>query len=104
MAVKHPCPRVIRDKFHIARLSHAHQYRVSGVPGRLRDTTAFRACYIKSMAVKVDRVVIHSEIDHSDTNAVAQPHNEWSRSWTGLSIKEQPIEFHVHGVRNSIVR
>ena len=56
------------------------------------------------MAVQVNRVMIHSQIDHADANSITEANNERSVGWSSFPVNQQPVEFHVHGVRNDVVR
>src|SRR5712664_794503 len=55
------------------------------------------------MAVKMDRMVVHPEIDQADADSLPVTHDERSVGWTGFSIEGKPVELHVHGVRDIYV-
>ena len=73
MAVHHPVTEIVCDKFNVARLRYTHEYRVPWAPCRLRLSSSFRASDHKLMTVKVDWVVIHSEIDQANAHALTVP-------------------------------
>src|SRR5258708_36109957 len=56
------------------------------------------------MAVKMDRMVVHPEIDQADADSLSVTHDERSVGWTGFSIEGKPVELHVHGVWDIDVR
>src|SRR5215813_2413053 len=50
----------------------------------------------------MDRMVVHAQVDHSNSNAVPEPYDQWGGGWPRFSIKGKPVEFHVHRVRGLI--
>src|SRR5713226_7345211 len=104
MAMEHPVAGVVGNELHIARLRHSYEYGVSRTPRGLWLSSSFRARNDKLMAMKMDRMVVHSQIDEADADALPVPHDERSVGWTGFSVEGKPVKFHVHGVRDIDVR
>src|SRR5437763_2038216 len=104
MAMQHPVAGVVGNELHIARLRHSYEYGISRTPRGLRLSSSFRAGDDKLMAVKMDRMVVHAEVDETNANTLPVPHNERSVGWTRLSVEGQLVELHVHGVRHLDVR
>src|SRR5439155_25027655 len=104
MAMEHPVAGVAGNELHIARLRHSYEYGVSRTPRGLWLSSSFRARDDKLMAMKMDRMVVHSQIDEADADALPVPYDERSVGWTGFSVEGEPVELHVHGVRHLDVR
>ena len=104
MTVQHPISGVVGNELHIARLRHSYEYGVSRTPRGLWLSSSFRARDDKLMAMKMDRMVVHSQIDEADADALPVPYDERSVGWTGFSVEGEPVELHVHGVRHLDVR
>src|SRR5713101_8028868 len=104
MAMQHPVAGIAGNELHIARLRYSYEHRVSRSPRGLWLSSPFRAGDHKLMAVKVDRMVVHSQIDEADADALPVPHDERSVGRTGFSVEGEPVELHVHGVRHLDVR
>src|SRR3989475_6465824 len=104
MAMKHPVAGVVGNELHIARLRHSYEYGVSRTPRGLWLSSSFRARDDKLMAVKMDRMVVHAEVDEADADALPVAHDERSVGWTRLAVEGEPVELHVHGVRHLDVR
>src|SRR5579864_6559010 len=100
MAMEHPVAGIAGNEFHIAGLCDSNEDRVARPPRGLGLAASFRAGDDKLMAVKMDRMVVHAEVDETDADALPVPHDERSVSWTRLSIEGEPVELHVHGVRH----
>src|SRR3989442_1064209 len=104
MAMEHPVAGVAGNELHIARLRHSYEYGVSRAPRGLWLSSSFRARDDKLMAVKMDRMVVHAEVDETDADALPVSHDERSVGWTRLSVEGEPVELHVHRVRHLDVR
>src|SRR5216684_8891073 len=104
MAVQHPVAGIIGYELHVTRLGNSHEDRVSRAPCRFGLAASFRSSDYKLMAVKMDRVVVHAEVNKANTNAFTVPHDERSIGWTRFSVEGKPVELHVHGVRDIDVR
>src|SRR2546427_6452743 len=104
MAMEHPVAGVAGNELHIARLRHSYEYGVSRTPRGLWLSSSFRARDDKLMAVKMDRMVVHAEVDEADADALPVAHDERSVGWTRLAVEGEPVELHVHGVRHLNVR
>src|SRR5258708_1247629 len=100
MAVQHPVARIICDKLDVARLRYTHEHRVSRTPCRFGLAASFRSRDHELMAVKMDRMVVHTEVDQADADSLPVAHDERSVGWTGFSVEGKPVELHVHGVRD----
>ena len=75
MAMQHPVAFILRNEFDIARLRYADNHRIARIPARFRNAPAFRAGDVKLMAVQMNRVMIHAEIDDANAHALALFHN-----------------------------
>src|SRR6516165_10312950 len=104
MAVEHPVTKIVRYKLDIAGLSNADKNSVAGPPGGFWLTASFSPRDDELVPVQVDRMVIHPQINQANTNTLSVPHNQRSCSWTRFSIEGEPIELHVHGVRDVDIR
>src|SRR5713226_46776 len=104
MAVQHPVARIIGDKLHIAGLGNSHEHRVSRSPRRFGLAASFSTCNYELVPMKVDRMVVHPQIDEADADALPVPHDERSVGWTRFSVEGKPVELHVHGVWDIDVR
>src|SRR5216683_6868552 len=104
MAVQHPVARIIGHELHITRLGNSHEHRVSWSPCRFGLASSFRSRNYELMAVKVDRMVVHPQIDEADADALPVPHDKRSVGWTGFSVEGKPVKFHVHRVRDFNIR
>src|SRR5947209_4617522 len=102
MAVQHPVAWIICDELYISRLCDADEHCIARHPGGLGNSAAFRSSGSKGVAVQMDRMVIHTEVDHANSNAIPETNDERSRRGTGLSVQDEPVEFHVHAVRHSV--
>ena len=96
MAVEHPVSRIVRDELDISRLRNANERCIARHPRGLRNSAAFRPRGVKRMPVQVNRVVVHSKIDQTDANPIAEPDNQRRRRGSRFAIKHQPVEFHIH--------
>src|SRR5260370_41300558 len=104
MTVQHPVAGIAGNELHIAGLRHSYEYRVSRSPRGLRLSSSFSAGDHKLMAVKVDRMVVHSQIDKADADALPLPYDQRSRRRPGFAVEGEPVELHIHGVRHLDVR
>jgi len=73
--VQHPVTGIVCDKFDVARLRYTHEYRVPWAHVDSGCRPPSRASDHKLMAVKVEWVVIHSEVDQTNAHALTVPHN-----------------------------
>src|SRR5260370_7984290 len=99
MAVQHPIAGILCDKFDIPRLRHAQKHRVSWAPGRRWLSSSFCARDYKLMAVKVDRMVVHPQIDQADADALSMTHNKRGVAWTRFSVEGHPAQPPLPAVR-----
>src|SRR5712691_2182197 len=104
MAVQHPVAGIACNKRDIARLRYAHDYRVSRSPSRFGLAASFSPRNYELVPMKVDRMVVHPQIDKADADTLPMPHDERSVGWTGFSVEGKPVELHIHGVRHLDVR
>ena len=61
--MQHPVARIVCNKFHIARLRYSYEHCISRTPRGLRLSSSFTTGNYKLVSMKVDRVVVHPEID-----------------------------------------
>ena len=47
--------------------------------------------------------MVHSQVDEAQPDAIIQPNDQGSSCWTRLAVEGQPVELHIHGVRDGIV-
>src|SRR5437899_3153762 len=104
MAMKHPVSRIGRHKLDIPRLRHSYQNRISRTPRGSWLASSFRPGNHELVAVKMDRMVVYTEVDEANADSLSVPHDERSVGWTGFTIECEPVELHVHGVRNVDIR
>jgi len=90
--VQHPVTGICSDKFDVARLRYTHEHRVSWAPCRLGLASSFRARNDKLMAMKVNRVVIHAEVDQANTHTLTVPHNQRSRRRRRSAVQGEPVD------------
>src|SRR5260370_30851038 len=98
MAVQHPIAGIVGDKFDVARLRYTHEHRVSRAPRRLRLSSSFCARDDKLMAMKMDRMVVHAEVDQANPYTLPVPHDQGSRRGPRFAVEREPVELHIHGV------
>src|ERR1700675_567159 len=87
MAMQHPVARIVGNEFHIARLRYSYEHCISRTPRGLRLPSSFTTCNYKLVSMKVDRVVVHPEIDETDADALPVPHDQRSRGRPRLPIE-----------------
>src|SRR2546430_10827349 len=104
MAVEHPIAHSICHELDIPCLSHTDECRVPARPDCLRLPRSFASRLPEREAVQMNRMVIHAEVDNSDANALTVANDQGCRSRACLTIEREPVELHVHAVRNRAVR
>src|SRR5216683_5296954 len=104
MAMNHPITRIVRLKLDVSRLRHSYEHCISRAPRGLRLSSSFRAGDDKSVAMKMNGVVIHSKVDEADADALSVTDNERRGCRSRFAVEGQPVELHVHGVRHLDVR
>src|SRR5882672_6712021 len=104
MTVQHPVAGIVGYEFHVTRLGNSHEHRVSRSPCRFGLASSFRTCNYELVPMKVDRMVVHAEVDEADADALPVPYDERSVGWARFSVERKPVELHVHGVRDIDVR
>src|SRR3989454_7557269 len=104
MAMQHPVAGIAGHELHVAGLCDSDEDSISRTPRGLGLSSSFRAGDDKLMAVKMDRMVVHAEVDETDADALPVAHDERSVGWTRLAVEGEPVELHVHGVRHLDVR
>ena len=70
--MNHPVAGIIGDELDGASLRDADQDGVVRSPGGLRLAAAFGAGDCELMAVHVDGVMVHAEIDEAEADAIAE--------------------------------
>ena len=100
--MEHPVAGVVGDELDVARLGDADEHGVAGPPRGLRDAAAFGAGDVEGVAVQVHRVVIHAEVHEPDAHAAAERHDHRRDGGAGLAVEDEPVELHVHGVRDGV--
>src|SRR5712691_10579345 len=100
MAMKHPVTGIVRYKLDIARLRHSYQDRISRTPRGLRLSSSFRAGHDKTVAMKMNGVVVHAEVDQANPHTLTVSHDQRSCRRSRFAIEGEPVELHVHGVRH----
>ena len=75
MAVDHPRAGIFRFEFHYLRLRHSDEHCVRWIPGRFRRAAAFRARDYELMSMQVNRMMIHAEIDKTQSYAATETNN-----------------------------
>src|SRR5258708_7424148 len=54
--------------------------------------------------MKVDRMMVHPQIDKADADALSVPYDHGCGRRPGLAVEGEPVELHVHGVWHLDVR
>src|SRR5216683_4128773 len=104
MTMEHPVAGVAGNELHIAGLRDTHKDCVSWSPCGFGLAASFSACNDELVPMKVDRMVVHSQINTADADALPVPHNQGSGGWARFSVEREPIELHVHGVWDGDIR
>jgi hypothetical protein len=104
VAVEHPFSGIVGHKFEVARLRNSDQHSVRRSPERLRLPPCLRPGDDKGVAVQVNRMVVHAEIDKAKPHATAKPNDERRSHWAARAVERQPVPFHVRRVWNGVVR
>src|SRR5882762_1841689 len=99
MAVQHPVAGIAGGKLHIAGLRYTHEYRVSRSPRGLRLSSSFRAGDNKSVAMKMNGMMVHSEVDEANPDSIPVTDDQRCGCRSGLAVEGEPVKLHVHGVR-----
>src|ERR1700758_1975110 len=102
MAVNHPIARILRFKLDVTRLGYAHEHGVLRTPRTFRLAPSFGSSHDELMAMEVDGVMVHAEIQKSNLHPVPEPDNEGSCRRTCLAVERQPVELHVHRVGSRV--
>src|SRR5260370_2760650 len=104
MTVQHPLSWIFRYELEVARLPNSNPYGVCRYPRRLWLPSTFRAGHNERVAVQVNRMMVHAEVDESYAHATAQPHYERRGHGTTGTVKRQPIPLHIGCVWNGVGR
>src|ERR1700689_2152485 len=104
VAMNHPISRIRRHKLHIPRLRHSHQHGVVRSPCSPRLPPTLRTSNHKLVPVHMNRMVVHPQINKSQSHPITQPHNQGCIRGPRFSIQRQPVKFHAHRIRRRIVR
>src|SRR5580692_9786282 len=100
MAMEHPVTEAIGYELDIPSLSYTNQHGVSARPDCLGLTCSLPAGFPKCESMQMHRMVVHSEVDDPDANAFTVANNERCGCRTRLTVESQPVELHVHAVRD----
>ncbi len=73
MAVNHPVAGIVGDELDVGSLGDSHQNRVLRSPSGLRLPPTLCACHDKRVPVQVNRMVVHSQVDEAQADAIVQP-------------------------------
>ena len=103
VAVQHPVADILGLKLDIARLGHADDDGVHVVPELLRNAAAFCSRHDKLHAVHVNRMVVHSDVDHADAHTLALFDDHRRAVGSGLAVEAEPVEFHRQSVRHVVI-
>lgn len=87
MTVQHPVARINGYELHIPRLGNSHEHRVSRPPSRFGLAPTFCSRNYELVAMKMDWMMVHTEVDESDADSLPVPHNQRSVGWTGFPFK-----------------
>src|SRR6266436_10258325 len=104
VTVNHPVAGIFGFELDDFGLCDADEDRVGGIPGGFGSAAAFGARDDELVAVEMDGVVIHAEVDEAETDAAAEARNEWRGGGGGEAVEGEPIEFHGGGVGNGVGR
>ena len=70
--MKHPITGIVGDELDIGGFGNSHENRILRAPSRLRLPSSFGTRDHKCVPVQVNWVMIHSEIDEAQPNAIIQ--------------------------------
>ena len=79
MTMKMPIARIVRDELNVAGLRHAHEHGVRRLDGRRTYASALRSRHRELMAMQMNWMVIHTEIDEPDADALSEFHQQRGR-------------------------
>jgi hypothetical protein len=102
--VDHPCAGILGIEFDDARLRDADEHGVHWIPCGFGGAAAFRAGDHELVAVQMNRMVIHSEVDDAQPHPAAQPRQHRSYRGGGNPVERQPVELHGRSVRHCVAR
>ncbi len=71
----HPVAGIVGDELDICGLGNSHQNRVLGTPSGLGLPSPLSARHDKGVPVQVNRMVVHSQVDEAQSDAIVQSHN-----------------------------
>src|SRR5271170_6744385 len=103
MAMNHPCTGILGIELYDFRLRYSDENGVGWVPGGFGCAAAFRAGDDELVAMQMDRMMIHAEIDEAKSNTAAEAHDERRSHWSGDAVHGEPVELHVGGVGDGVV-
>jgi len=98
MAVDHPVAGIFRFELDDFGLGDPDENGVGGIPGGFGSAAAFRAGDDELVAVEMDGVMIHAEVDEAETDAAAEARDERRSGRGGEAVEGEPVEFHGGGV------
>jgi len=91
--MEHPISQIGRHKLDVARLRYTHEHGVSRSPSGLWLSSSFRAGDDESVPVKMNRMVIHSEIDQTNPDSIPVADDERRGCWSSLAVEGEHISF-----------
>src|SRR5258708_36992148 len=97
MAVQHPVARITGYELHVTRLGYSHEHGVSRSPCRFGLATSLRSRGHDLVAVEMDRMVVHAEVDQADADSFPLPHGMRSVGGPGCSVEGAPSVLHGTG-------
>ena len=104
VTVQHPIACIFRGEFDIASLSHSDQDGIPGSPCCLGQSATLRPGHHKLVPVQMEGMMVHSEVDDTYPNALAELDHHRRRGGAGLPVHGEPVEFHCQSIGYGIVR
>src|SRR6266481_6947835 len=104
MAVDHPVAGIFGFELDDFGLRDADENRVRGIPGGFGSAAAFGAGDDELIAVEMNGMVIHTEIDEAEADAAAETRDERRDGGSGGAVEGEPVEFHGGGIGDGVGR
>ena len=102
MAVEHPVAGIFGVELNYAGLGDADKDGVHRVPRGFGSAPAFGAGLHELVAVKVDRVMIHTHVDDAKADATAEARDHRRDRRSGKTVEGEPVVFHARGVGHGV--
>ena len=101
--MQHPIPDVFGVKLNVTRLCNSSKHGVLFIPEVLWFPSSFGPCDYELIAMQVNGMVIHPQIDQPDAHSLALFHQHRGCGRSRLAIEGEPVELHRQRVGYGIV-